>query len=385
MAERSFIPLSVPVLCGNEKKYVDHCLDTGWISSVGEFVNRFEKEFASYTGAAHAVAVVNGTSALHLALLVAGVKPGEEVLVPALTFIAPINAVTYAGAVPVFLDVEEETMGLSPSSFEEFVASSCELRDGILFNRSTGRRITALLPVHIYGHACRMSALLPLARKYGMILLEDAAEAIGTLCDGCHAGTIGSIGSFSFNGNKTLTTGGGGMLVTNDEAYAKRLRHLSTQAKSDELYYRHDEIGYNYRMSNVQAAIGVAQLESFPAALERKRGIHAHYEREFCKLPLSLFGEAPWCRSNYWMAVLTLSQEMGVRDRFMAHMNGCGIQARPLWDLNNRHPMYCGNPCAALPVSEKLYDRCVCIPCGQHMSDGDVERVISAVRGFFGS
>ncbi|OGV50313.1 MAG: hypothetical protein A2017_15195 [Lentisphaerae bacterium GWF2_44_16] len=381
MNNQNYISLSEPFLQGNEKKYVNECLDSGWISALGKFVTDFERNFASYTGSQYAVAVVNGTSALHLALLTAGVSANDEVFIPTLTFIAPVNAISYANAHPVFIDIDNKTLGISPDAVEEFISENCDYKNGVLTNRLTGRKISAIISVHILGHSCRMAEIRELAEKYKLKWIEDAAEAIGTLCDGKHAGTFAEIGCFSFNGNKTLTTGGGGMLVTDNEYLAKRLRHLSTQAKSDELYYTHDFVGYNYRMSNIQAAIGLAQLEYIEKTIAAKREIQARYTKEFGSIEgISIFNEQPWCRSNCWLSLISFTSDR--RADFISFMQSKGIQVRPLWELNNRHPMYKNCSHGNLSNAENLYEKSVCIPCSQKMTMADTDRVIAAVKSF---
>lgn len=382
MAELPYIPLSTPNLSGREREYVLDCVDTTWISSVGKYVERFEREFASFVGAPGAVAASSGTAALHLALIATGVKAGEGVFVPALTFIAPVNAVVYVGATPVFIDCEEEGFGLSAKSIESYIEDNCFFDGETLADRRSGLRITAMIPVHLMGRACEMDSLLALASKYHLKVVEDAAEGIGCLYKGRHVGSYGLVGCFSFNGNKTLTTGGGGMAVSADPALLKRMKHLSTQAKSDELLFEHDETGYNYRMNNIQAALGVGQLEHLESMIGRKRAIHEIYAARFTGLKtMRLMKESSSCRSACWMAVVkTESRER--RDALVSHCGALRIQARPFWALNSGHPMYKGCPRAALPVATELVERCVSIPCASKMSDMEVERVVSAVLAF---
>ncbi len=382
MSELPFIPLSTPNLSGRERDYVLDCVDTTWISSVGKYVESFERNFASYVKSPGAVAASSGTAALHLALIAAGVKAGDEVFAPSLTFIAPVNAIVYVGATPVFADSEELGFGISAASIESFIEGNCSFDGETLLDKSTGRPITAIVPVHLMGRACEMDKLLALAAKYRLKLIEDAAEGIGCLCKGRHVGTFGLIGCFSFNGNKTLTTGGGGMAVSSDPALLKRMKHLSTQAKSDEFLFEHDETGYNYRMNNIQAALGVGQLEHLDAMLERKRAIHALYAERFASLKgMRLLMESPDCRSACWMAVLkTESSER--RDALLKHFAALRIQARPFWALNSGHPMYRHCPKAELPVAEELHASCVCIPCSSQMGEAEAERVVSASLSF---
>lgn len=376
------IPLSVPYLVGNEKKYVDECLDTNWISSVGHFVDEFETSFASYIGLPKAAAVSSGTAALHLSLLISGVGQGHEVFVPALTFIAPVNAVSYTGAKPVFIDSDRKSLGISPEALEDFVSKNCSFNNGRLVNNLSGREIKSIIAVNILGHSCMMDELLAFAKKYNLTLIEDNAEGAGCHYNGKHVGSYGRFACFSFNGNKVLTTGGGGMIAAQDIEDVKLAKHLSTQAKLDGLDYSHDMTGYNYRMSNIQAALGLAQLENVEKMIARKRDIHAVYEKELSNLPdTELFTEQSWCRSNYWFALLLLPA--GKRDEFMEFMTLKNIQTRPFWKLNHLHPMF--NDCSKgdLPVAEELWERGVCFPCFQGMSDEDVSTVVSTIKSFF--
>jgi len=376
------IPLSVPYLIGNEKKYVDECLDSNWISSVGHFVDEFETSFASYIGAPKAAAVSSGTAALHLALLISGIGQGHEVFVPALTFIAPVNAVSYTGARPVFIDSDRNSLGISPEALEDFVSKNCSFSNGRLVNNLSGREIKAVIAVNILGHAFMMDELLAFAKKYNLTLIEDNAEGSGCLYKGKHVGSYGRFSCFSFNGNKVLTTGGGGMISAQDIEDVKLAKHLSTQAKLDGLDYSHDMTGYNYRMSNIQAALGLAQLENVEKMIARKRDIHAVYETELSNLPeTELFTEQSWCRSNYWFALMLLPA--GKRDEFMEFMTLKNIQTRPFWKLNHLHPMFKDCSKGDLPVAEELWTRGVCFPCFQGMSDEDVSTVISTIKSFF--
>ncbi len=377
-----YIPLSVPIIGVNEKKYVNECLDTNWISSAGRFPGLFEHNFAEYVKTQEAVAVQSGTAALHLCLICAGIGHGDEVMLPSLTFIAPVNAVSYTGAIPLFIDSEEESFGLSPEAIEAYVKENCDFDGSILLNRNTGRRIKAIVPVHLMGHSCRMDEIMETASKYKLTVIEDAAEAIGALYKGRQAGTIAMAGTFSFNGNKTLTTGGGGMIVSQNHELLARARHLSTQAKSDEFFYEHDATGYNYRMLNIQAAIGVAQLEQIVQMIERKRSIHLIYQEAFAKVPdITLFTEKSYCRSAYWFAQLSVPPSK--RNDFIQYLAGWKIQARPFWKLNHLHPMYEQCPKGSLTHAEKLVSEGVSIPCSASMSDDDIKRVISAVSSFF--
>jgi perosamine synthetase len=380
MNELPYIPLSTPLLSGRERDYVIDCIDTAWISSVGKYVTDFERKFADYVKAPGAVACSCGTAALHLALIAAGVKSGDAVFVPSLTFIAPVNAIAYVGATPIFIDSEEDSFGLSPASLELYIAENCSFKGGVLTDRRSGRRISAMLPVHLMGRSCDIYKLMAIASEYGLTLLEDAAEGIGTMHKGRHVGAFGLFGCFSFNGNKTLTTGGGGMIVSSDTSLLRRVKHLSTQAKSDELLFEHDETGYNYRMNNIQAALGVGQLEHLDSMLARKREVHGIYEARMAsmkrlKLIPSVEGSA--C----WMAVLK-TPSLEARDLCVKHFDSLKIQARPFWALNHTHPMYRECPRAELPVAEALQRTCVSIPCSAKMNGEEVDRVVSAATSF---
>lgn len=376
------IPLSVPELRGHEAAYLQECISGGWVSSVGPFVERFEREVAAYVGAQHAVAVVNGTSALHLALLVAGVQADEEVLVSNLTFIASANPIRYANAWPVFIGSEATYWQIDPEKVREFLTTRCERRGEGVFNKASGRRIRALMAVHILGHPADLEALLAVTREFGLLLIEDCAEAIGTEYRGRRVGTFGLLSAFSFNGNKVITCGGGGMLVTNDEALAKRARHLSTQAKSDPREYIHDEVGYNYRLTSLQAAVGVAQLEQLPRFLERRRQIAARYTAAFAGVEgLAFMREAVWAKSIYWLStVLVNESRFGLGSRALMHrLEAEGIQTRPLWQPMHRSPALADCESFGCEIDDHLAAQALSLPSSTGLSDADQERVIAAV------
>ncbi len=378
-----FIPLCVPEIRGNEWAYVRECLDTGWVSSAGSFVERFERELAAEAGTAHAVATVNGTAALHIALLLAGVEPDDEVLVSTLTFIAPANAVRYAGAWPVFIDAEPDYFQMDVGSLREFLRHGCERTAGILRNRATGRRVRALLPVHILGHPVDMDPLLELAGEFGLPVIEDATESLGARYHSRPVGGLGNIGCFSFNGNKLITTGGGGMLVTNDAALAERARYLTTQAKDDAVEYVHGAVGFNYRLTNLQAAMGSAQLEQLDPFLAAKRTIAARYDSGFAGLPaIRPMAEAPWARSAWWMYTVLLDHaECGMDSRaLMRALAEREIQTRPLWQPLHRSPAHAGSPPTACPVAERLNRVALSLPCSVGLDAASQARVIAAVR-----
>lgn len=354
-----------PVFAGNEKKYVTECVETGYVSSVGLFVTRFETELAHYVGAAHAIAVVNGTSALHLALVAVGVKPGDEVIVPALSFVATASAVALAGAIPHFVDVSSESWGIDSSELRAYASTSL-IRDGKrVINKDTGRPVTAIVPMHTLGHPCDGPGIKAFADEFGIAFVEDAAESLGSFAGGSHTGLAGNAGVFSFNGNKTITTGGGGAVVTNDAELAAQLRHLSTTAKIPHRFeFNHDAVAYNYRMPNINAALGVAQLEQLPYLLERQRLLHRRYEEAFAGLTFgSLRSERPGTTSNYWLQAFLLEREAAAqRDDVLNSCLDAGIAVRPLWKPLNRLPPYIESPGAPTPVVEDLYARVVCLP-----------------------
>lgn len=381
------IPLSVPEIRGNEWEYVKECLDTGWVSSVGAFVDRFEQDMAAYVGTKHAVAAVSGTAALHTALLVAGVLPDDEVLVSALTFIAPANAVRYAGAWPVFIDAEADHWQMDAKKAISFLEEECEWRQGELRNKTTGRRIKAILPVHILGHPVDMEPLLAAARKYELAVIEDATESLGAKYKGRRVGHLGDIACFSYNGNKIITTGGGGMIVTDNEAWARKAKYLTTQAKDDPLEYVHHEIGYNYRLTNVQAAIGCAQMEQLDNYIAAKLRIAAAYTEQFRDLPgLTPMREAPWAESIFWLYTILLDNEaQGKGSRQLMHyLAERGIQARPLWQPLHQSPAYQSSQSFQCTVAERLNRVALSLPCSTGLTTDEQARVIKAVRDFCG-
>ena len=364
-AER--IPLHEPLFLGREKEYLAECVDTGWVSSVGKFVDRFETDLATFTGAPRAVAIVNGTCALELALQLAGTRPGDEVLLPALTFVGTANAVAHLQAAPHFIDSEYSTLGIDPAKLAEHLGAVAEMRDGQCFNRQSGRRIAAVVPVHIFGHPVKLTELLAVANRYGLPVIEDAAESLGSLYKGAHTGLWGRIGVLSFNGNKTITTGGGGALLFQDEKMADLAKHLSTTAKKPHRWaFDHDQVGFNYRMPNINAALGCAQLEQLPRFLERKRALAAAYAEAFADLDEVCFVREPAdTRSNYWLCALALSaaNEKSLDDVLEA-TNAAGFMTRPAWNLLSTLPMYADCPRADLSVASNLVRRLVNIPSG---------------------
>ncbi|MDE5421906.1 LegC family aminotransferase [Ancylomarina sp. DW003] len=357
-----FIPMHAPVFIGNEKKYLEECIDSTFVSSVGKFVDRFEEMMADYTGAKNAVVCVNGTNALQLALLLVGVEREDEIITQALTFIATANAISYCGAHPVFLDVDKETMGLSPGAVENWLQDNAVLKDGACYNKNTGRRIKACVPMHSFGHPVRIDELIAVCEKYYIEIVEDAAESLGSYYKGKHTGTFARVGILSFNGNKTITTGGGGMLLFNDEELAKRAKHLTTQAKIPHVWeFAHDEIGYNYRMPNLNAAIGCAQLEKINKILESKRNIAKAYKEHFSDSTIEYFDEPKECRSNYWLNAILLANKEE-RDAFLKFTNENGVMTRPIWQLMNRLPMFKDCQTDDLTNSKWFEERVVNIP-----------------------
>lgn len=336
-----FTPLAVPVFAGNEKKYLEECIDSTFVSSVGQFVDRFEKDMAAYTGCKRAVVCVSGTNALHMSLMLVGVERDDEVLTQALTFIATCNALSYIGAHPVFIDVDKSTMGLSPDAMKEWLANNAEIRNGQCYNKNTGRRIKACVPMHTFGHPVRIEEIVQLCEEYHIELVEDAAESIGSLYKGKHTGTFGKVGAISFNGNKTITTGGGGMMLFNDEELGAFAKHLTTQAKVPHRWeFRHDHIGYNYRMPNINAALGCAQLENLDKYVESKRQVAAEYADFFKNIDdIEFFTEPENCYSNYWLNVVILKDKEAQLE-FLQQTNDNGVMTRPIWELMNRLPMF---------------------------------------------
>jgi perosamine synthetase len=371
------IPLCEPFLGGREREYVDAVLESGWVSTAGAFVNQFETAFAARLGQPEAVAVASGTAALHLALLAAGVCPNDEVLVPSMTFIASANAVRYAGAWPVFADAESDTWQMDVVQVRDFLETACTHgADGVI-HRATGRRVAALLPVHILGHPVDMAALRDAA--LGLPIIEDATESLGALCHGQPAGTIGEIGCFSFNGNKLITSGGGGMVVARDPATLRRIRHLSTQAKLPGNEYIHDEVGFNYRLTNLQAALGFGQFEQIDRFLERKRTIADTYRHELAGLPGVTFqAEAEWARSAWWLFTALFPDSRGLI-RCLAENQ---IAARPLWQPMHRSAPHAASPSLPCPVADRLFADAVSLPSSVGLSEADQARVCAVIRRF---
>lgn len=380
------IPLSTPNISGNEWLYIKECLDSGWVSSVGAYVDKFEREFAAYIGAKHAVATTCGTAAIHIALLLAGVEPGDEVLMPTLTFIAPANAVRYVGAFPVFVDADPVYWQIDVSKLRHFIVSNAERTDRGLFNRRSGRRIKALLPVHILGHPVDYDDLAALAAEYALPIIEDATESLGSMYRSKKTGSLGLAGCFSFNGNKIITTGGGGMITTNDDSLATRARYLTTQAKDNPVEFIHGEIGYNYRLTNVQAAMGCAQLEQLPDFIAHKRQIAGRYSEAIKFIPgITPPAEAPWAASNLWLYTVRIDANVyGQSSRdVMRRLSQAGIQARPFWQPMHLSPVH--RDCQATPcdVATRLWEECLSLPCSTHLKCEEQDRVIAVLGSAF--
>lgn len=356
------VPLHAPCFLGNEKKYLNECIDSTYVSSVGKFVDRFEEMVADYTGATKAVVCVNGTNALHMALLLVGVEHDDEVISQALTFVATANAISYIGAHPVFLDVDKDTMGLSPVSLRKWLEESTEIRGAYCYNKKTGRRVKACVPMHTFGHPVKIQEIQSVCAQYHIELVEDAAESIGSLYGGTHTGLFGKVGAISFNGNKTITTGGGGMLLFKDEELGKYAKHLTTQAKVPHKWaFYHDHIGYNYRMPNINAALGCAQMENLDRFVENKRETAALYQRFFEGSDIQFFHEPANCHSNYWLNAVLLPDEKA-KDNFLSYTNEHGIMTRPVWNLMNKLPMFANCETDDLVNTYWLEQRVVNIP-----------------------
>lgn len=358
--DMGFIPLHEPRFIGNERKYVLNAIDSTFVSSVGEYVDKFEKMMCDITGAKHCIATVNGTNSLHLSLLLAGVKTGDEVLTQALTFIATANGITYANATPHFVDVDKETLGLSPKKLDTYLAEISEMRNGECFNKKTNKRISACVPMHSFGLPLHIEDLVNVCEKYNIAVVEDAAESLGSYYKNKHTGTFGLLGVFSFNGNKTVTSGGGGAIITNDDEIAKKAKHLSTQAKIPHQWeYAHDEIGYNYRMPNLNAALACAQLEQLPNYIENKRELSdLYYDFLSDNTDITLIREQENSKSNYWLNAVILKDRIA-RDNFLKETNDAGVMTRPIWALMNKLTMFKGCPKSDLTNSEWLEDRVV--------------------------
>jgi perosamine synthetase len=364
------VALHEPVFGGSEWRNLKDCVDTGWVSSAGSYVDQFERDLGEHIGG-YAVAVSNGTSALHACLILAGVEAGDEVLVPALTFIATANAVSYCGAVPHFVDSTEATLGVDPGRLGEYLAGIADVRGKECRNRKTGRRIKAVMPMHTFGHPVDLDSLSEVAARFGLALIEDAAESLGSYYKGRHTGPLGDVGALSFNGNKVITTGGGGAVVTRDGGLASRAKHLTTTARIAHRWsFVHDQVGYNYRMPNINAALGCAQLEALPDLLRRKRKLAEQYAAAFSEAKgMRIFAEPAFASSNYWLNVLVLDETTaGARDEILEATNATGFHTRPAWTPMHKLPMYAGCPRMELSVVESLERRIVCLPSSPRLA-----------------
>ena len=357
---KKFIPLHEPRFKGNEKKYLNDCIDSTFVSSVGKYVDMFEEQFAKKVGSRYAIATVNGTSALHISLLLADVTKNDEVITQPLTFIATCNAISYIGAKPLFVDVDLDTMGLSPDSLEKFLNENCELKDGYCINKTTNNIIKACVPMHTFGHPCKIDAIKSICDKWNISLVEDAAESLGSYHKKQHTGTFGKVGAFSFNGNKIITSGGGGVIVTDDETLAKKAKHLTTTAKTPHPFeYVHDEIGYNYRMPNLNAALLVAQLEQLDTFCESKRELAEKYATFFSTQNEIQFVKEPKnSKSNYWLQAIIMNNSEQ-RDQFLEYTNKNGVMTRPIWRLMNELEMFKNAQCSSLVNAKYLEQRVV--------------------------
>ena len=381
-AAEEFIPLLVPEIRGNEWEYVKECLDTNWVSSAGSYVDRFERMVAERAGTRYAVATVNGTAALHIALLLAGVEADDEVVVSSLTFIAPANAIRYVGAWPVFIDAEPRYWQIDPAGIADFLEAGCRWDGPVLRNRQTGRRVKAILPVHILGHPADMDPIRAVAAKYSLPVIEDATEGLGARYRGKSLGSLGHIGCFSFNGNKIITTGGGGMLVTDDAEWATRARYLTTQAKDDPVEYVHNAIGYNYRLTNLLAAMGCAQMENLDTFVEAKRQIARRYRESLSGLPgVHLPGEADWAHSTFWMYTVLVDDRVtsGNSRDILNALAARKIQTRPLWQPIHRSPAHNPFGSPSCPNSEALHRQGISLPCSVALTPSCQGRVIAAL------
>lgn len=367
------IPLSIPQIQGNEWKYVKDCLDTGWVSSAGNYVTNFEKMTAKYLDAKYAVAVTNGTAALHISLIASNVGKGDKVIVPTLTFVAPVNTVKYCNAEPIFMDCDPQTLCLDTNKLAKFLSTQTQRQKN---------RIKAIIPVHIFGYPCDMSAIIKLAQKYKLTVIEDATESLGSEYKGKKAGVLGKIGCLSFNGNKIITTGGGGMVITNNKSIAEKIRHLTTQAKKDEFTYNHDAIGYNYRLTNVQAALGVAQLEQLHGFLKIKRKNARLYRKLLYPIKqVEFLWEQSGIKSNFWFYTIKVPKKH--HKPLMQHLIKDDIQVRPIWKLIHTLPMYKNAQIFEIKNATKAHCTCINLPCSVVLKESQIKYIVSAIKEYF--
>ena len=373
--------LSGPNIAGNEWKYVKECLDTGWVSSVGSYVTKFENMLAEFSGCKYGIATSSGTTALHISLILAGVKQDDYVIAPNITFIASINSIKYTGADPVLIDVDPATWQMDLDLLEEFLENETDIKNGDLFYVRDGRTIRCIMPVHVLGNTCDMDRLLSLAHKYSLPVIEDATESLGTYYKGKHTGGFGMLGCFSFNGNKIITTGGGGVIVTDNEELAKKAKHLTTQAKSDPFEYMHDEIGYNYRLVNVLAAMGVAQMELLPSFIARKKEIDAFYKKGLKDTGDIRFQKIePAVNANLWLFTIMTDKQKEV----LKILNDNQMQSRPFWVPMNQLQMFAGDVYYSKEdKSDFIYRRCLSIPCSTNITDEEMAAVAANIRSVY--
>jgi len=384
----NIITIHEPSISGNEWSYVKECLDTGWVSSAGKYVNLFEERVSQYTGSKFAVACVNGTSALQISMKLLGVQPGDEVLVPSLTFIAPVNAVHYNGGKPVFMDADEY-YNLDSEKTLDFINKETVFKGGFTYNKRTNSRIKAIIPVHVFGNALWLDELFQICEERNIVIVEDACESLGTFYNkgkykGKHTGAIGKLGCLSFNGNKIITTGGGGMILTDDEKLAEKAKYLTTQAKDDAIRYFHDEIGYNFRLTNIQAALGVAQLEQLPAILNKKKEIHDFYKTaigEINGLSISIVPE--YADNNHWLNLLQIDSDIYGEDRekLMIRLEENSIQTRPVWALNHEQKPYEDCQYYKIENAKKLVENSLCLPSSSNITNENLNKIVSQLNG----
>jgi perosamine synthetase len=382
------IPLNVPNISGNEWEYVKECLDTEWVSSAGKYVDKFEEEIASYTKSKFAIACTNGTSALQVSLRLVGVEAGDEVIVPSLTFIAPVNAITYNNANPIFMDADQY-YNMDVEKTIEFIKNETIFKNRFTYNKATNKKISAILPVHMWGNACELDAIVDLCEKRNIAVVEDASESLGTVYNsgkfkGRHSGTIGKFGCLSFNGNKIITTGGGGMILTNDPDLAGKAKYLTTQAKDDPVRYVHDEIGYNFRLTNIQAALGVAQLEQLPGFLERKREIYNQYQKALENINgLTLASVPDYAENNHWLNLLQIDTVIYDDDKedIMKRLEENRIQTRPVWKLNHDQKPYKDCQHYKIENAKKSVENSLCLPSSSNLTNENLNEIISQLNG----
>ncbi len=373
--------LSGPNMGGNELKYVTECIETGWVSSVGSYVDKFEKMSAEFTGTKYAVATSSGTTALHICLILAGVGQNDMVIAPNITFIATLNSIKYTGASPILIDTDATNWQMDLNILETFLQNDTEQKDGTCYHKTTGKRIPVIMPVHTLGNMCDMDRLLSIAKKYNLVVIEDSTEALGSYYKGQHAGSFGLMGTLSYNGNKIITTGGGGMILTNDEALAKRAKHLTTQAKSDPFEYMHDEIGYNYRLVNVAAAMGVAQMEQLPSFLIRKKEIITFYKNALeAVADITFQAVSEVVNPNWWLPTIFTNKQKEI----LKLLNENKLQSRPFWVPMNQLPMFKDDLFIQNnDKSDYVYKHCLSIPCSTNITDEELQRVVDVIKSVF--